>query len=465
MWAKIIVMTEEKIQQDFARIFPFLDEKMKRLYVANLALSLGRGGKVLVSRALKISRVRINNGIKELLVKDVCNTIVPNNKKGGDLTPPESQEVHYSEITKQPESIVSPHTQGDPQASGLKEIKQAKANHLKQRRIRRAGGGRKTKIEKYPLLLQDIKELVNPHIMGDPENPLIWCSKSIRKIHRELRKLGYQISHETIRKCLQILGFSLQSNKKTKEGGDHPERDAQFEYINNVSKEFLSSGDPVISVDCKKKELIGEYKNNGQEWTPIGCPTEVNTYDFLDKTNGKAAPYGVYDIGNNRGWVSVGISSDTASFAVSTINSWWEGEGKILYPSSKRIYINADGGGSNGSRNKLWKEELQKFANQHDLEVHVSHFPPGTSKWNKIEHRLFSQISLNWRAKPLTSLFVILSLIGATSTTTGLIVKAVIDEKEYQTGIKITDEQAKKWNIEKNEFHVNWNYIIKPNLE
>jgi len=302
--------------------------------------------------------------------------------------------------------------------------------------------------------------------MGDPENPLIWCSKSIRKIHTELRKLGYQISHETIRKCLQILGFSLQSNKKTKEGGSHPDRDAQFEHINRVSKDFLSTGDPVIAVDCKKKELIGEYKNNGQEWTPIGCPIEVNTYDFVDKTNGKAAPYGVYDIGNNRGWVSVGISSDTASFAVSTINSWWEGEGKSLYPSSKRLYINADGGGSNGSRNKLWKEELQKFSNRHGLEIHVSHFPHGTSKWNKIEHRLFSQISLNWRSKPLTSLFVILSLIGATTTTTtGLVVNTVMDEKKYQTGIIITDEQTKKWNIERNEFQEKWNYIIRPNLE
>jgi hypothetical protein len=350
-------------------------------------------------------------------------------------------------------------------ASGLSGIVNDTASQLKKGRIRVVGGGRKTLIEKYPLLLQDIMETVRPHIMGDPESPLIWCSKSVRKIHEVMLSLGYKISHETIRKCLQILGFSLQSNKKTKEGSDHPDRDAQFEHINTVSKDFLSAGDPVISVDCKKKELIGEYKNNGQEWTPIGCPTEVNTYDFVDKVNGKASPYGVYDIGNNRGWVSVGISSDTASFAVSTIKSWWEGEGKSLYPSSKRLYINADGGGSNGSRNKLWKEELQKFSNQYDMEVHVSHFPPGTSKWNKIEHRLFSQISLNWRSKPLTSLLVILSLIGATTTTTGLVVKAVLDEKQYQTGIKITDEQMKNWNIEKNEFHGKWNYIIKPKLE
>jgi len=345
-------------------------------------------------------------------------------------------------------------------ATGQAEINQEKEKG----RIRNKGGGRKTEVEKHPELLKNISEIVNPYTMGDPEKPLIWCSKSARKIQEALGEGGYQISHETIRKCLQILGFSLQSNRKTREGGDHPGRDAQFEHINSVAKEFLSAGDPVISVDCKKKELIGEYKNNGREWTPVDHPTEVNVYDFVDKTNGKAAPYGVYDIGNNRGWVSVGIGSDTAAFAVSTISSWWEGEGKVLYPSSKRLYINADGGGSNGSRNKLWKEELQKFSNQYDLEIHVSHYPPGTSKWNKIEHRLFSQISLNWRAKPLTSLLVIISLIGATTTTTGLVVKAVLDEKQYQTGIKITDEQIKKWNIEKNEFHENWNYIIKPNL-
>jgi len=348
-------------------------------------------------------------------------------------------------------------------ASGIRVLEQNAEKELEEGRIRAKGGGRKKEVKKHPNLLLDILEIVSPHIMGDPEKPLIWCSKSTRKIQWALREKGYQISHETVRMNLKTLGFSLQSNKKTKEGGAHPDRDAQFEHINSVAKSFLSAGEPVISVDCKKKELIGEYKNNGQEWTPVGNPVEVNTYDFVDKTNGKAAPYGVYDIGNNRGWVSVGVSSDTASFAVSTINSWWEGEGKLLYPSSKRIYINADGGGSNGARNRLWKEELQKFANQHNLDIHVSHFPPGTSKWNKIEHRLFSQISLNWRAKPLTSLLVILNLIGATTTTTGLVVKAVLDEKQYQTGIKITDQQMKVWKIEKNDFNGKWNYIIKPN--
>jgi len=349
-------------------------------------------------------------------------------------------------------------------AAGIKEMSHENKQDFENVKIRKEGGGRKNEIEKHPQLLEDIKEIVSPHTMGDPEKPLIWCSKSSRKIQEVLATKKYKISHETIRKCLYLLGFSLQSNKKTKEGGDHPDRDSQFEYINSLSKEFLDAGDPVISVDCKKKELIGEYKNDGREWTPVAEPVEVNVYDFVNKTNGKASPYGIYDIGNNRGWVSVGISSDTASFAVSTIKSWWEGEGKNLYPSSKRLYINADGGGSNGSRNKLWKEELQQFSNKHNLEVHVSHFPPGTSKWNKIEHRLFSQISLNWRAKPLTSLLVIISLIGATTTTTGLTVKAVLDEKIYQKGIKITKEQIKKWNIKENELFGNWNYIIKPNL-
>ena len=401
--------TDKIIQERINRVVPTLNERQVRIYLRAEAQSIGWGG---------ISKIHRLSGVNRQTI-----------------------------------------------AAGIKETKQATASILEDGRIRHKGGGRKNEVDKSPQLLQDIMEIVSPHIMGDPENPLIWCSKSIRKIKGALHSRGYKISHETIRKCLQRLGFSLQSNKKTKEGGDHPDRDAQFEQINAVAKEFLSSGDPVISVDCKKKELIGEYKNAGREWTPVHHPVEVNVYDFVDKTNGKAAPYGVYDISNNRGWVAVGISSDTAAFAVSTIRSWWEGEGQTLYPSSKRIYINADGGGSNGSRNKLWKKELQHFSNQYNLEVQVSHFPPGTSKWNKIEHRLFSQISHNWRAKPLTSLLVILSLIGATTTTTGLVVKAVLDEKQYQTGIVVTKEQIEKLNIEINELHGKWNYTIRPNLE
>jgi hypothetical protein len=295
-------------------------------------------------------------------------------------------------------------------------------------------------------------------------NPLIWTSKSTRKISAELLNLNLTASHEIVRQCLIEMGYSLQTNKKTKEGGNSPDRDAQFEYINKLSKEFISSNNPVISVDCKKKELIGEYKNNGQEWMPVKNLTEVNVYDFIDKTNGKANPYGIYDIQNNRGWVNVGISSDTAAFAVSTIRDWWNNEGKTLYPSSDRLYINADGGGSNGSRNNLWKTELQNFSNESGLSISVSHFPPGTSKWNKIEHRLFSYISKNWRAKPLISLLTIINLIGATTTTTGLTVKANLDEKTYLTGIKVTEQEKGILNIDKDDFHGEWNYSISPNL-
>jgi transposase len=404
--------TDKIIQQRIIGMLPLLNERQRRIYLGFEARSLGWGGVSKIHRLSGVHRETISLGIKEA----GCESI--------------------------------------------QEPVQASAKS----RIRKKGGGRKKEVEKNPQLLLEIMDIILPHTMGDPEKPLMWCSKSTRKLREILRERGYKISHECIRQCLKTSGFSLQSNKKTQEGGDHPDRDAQFEHINAVSKAFLSAGDPVISVDCKKKELVGEYKNSGREWTLVDHPVEVNVYDFVDKTNGKASPYGVYDIGNNRGWISVGISSDTASFAVSTIRSWWEGEGKDLYPASERLYINADGGGSNGSRNRLWKEELQKFANEHKIEIHVSHFPPGTSKWNKIEHRLFSQISLNWRAKPLTSLLVILSLIGATTTTTGLVVKAVLDEKQYQAGIKITDEQVNDWNIEKNKFHGEWNYIIKPYL-
>lgn len=331
-------------------------------------------------------------------------------------------------------------------------------------RIRKAGGGRKKVIDLQPEILQEIERIVNPHTMGDPMNPLLWTSKSASKITCELVAKGYKICHEVVRQCLMSLGYSLQANRKTNEGGKHEDRDAQFEFINELAKSFSESADPVISVDCKKKELIGEYKNNGQEWTPVKNPTGVNVYDFIDKTNGKASPYGVYDIQHNSGWVNVGISSDTAAFAVSTISDWWENEGKRLYPNSKRLCINADGGGSNGARNNLWKAELQKFSNRSGLDIHVCHFPPGTSKWNKIEHRLFAQISKNWRAKPLTSLIVIISLIGATKTTKGLTVKANLDEKIYQTGIKVTDEEKERINITRNSFHGEWNYIISGNL-
>ena len=399
--------TDEIVKIRIEKVIPFLNELQRRVYLGAEAQSIGRGGTTKIAKLSSVSRRTIAKGAAELFITE----------KGEAKT-----------------------------------------------RTRREGGGRKKIIEHQPDLLQAIENIVSPHTMGNPMNPLIWTSKSIRKIAAELLIMGYDVCHEVVRQCLIYMGYSLQANKKTKEGGDSPDRDAQFEFINELSKEFMFCSDPVISVDCKKKELIGEYKNNGQEWAPVKNPTEVNVYDFIDKANGKASPYGVYDVQNNRGWVNVGISSDTAAFAVSTIRDWWDQEGKIFYPNSVRLFINADGGGSNGSRNNLWKAELQQFSNDSGLSISVSHFPPGTSKWNKIEHRLFSYISKNWRAKPLTSLLVIINLIGATTTTTGLTVKANLDEKIYLTGIKVTEQEKKKLNIEKGNFHGEWNYIISPNL-
>jgi hypothetical protein len=401
------MVANDIIKTRIETVIPMLDERQRRIYLAAEAQSIGWGGKSIIAQLSSVTRRTIAKG--------------------------ESESSAGEEF-----SITS--------------------------RIRKEGGGRKKVVEHQPEMLKAIENIVSPHTMGDPMNPLIWTSKSIRKIAAELLVLGYKVCHEVVRQCLIELGYSLQANKKTKEGGDSPDRDAQFEHINKTAKEFAESSDPVISVDCKKKELIGEFKNNGQEWMPVKNPTEVNVYDFIDKTNGKASPYGIYDIKNNRGWVNVGISSDTAAFAVSTILDWWNQEGKILYPSSNRLYINADGGGSNGSRNSLWKAELQQFSNESGLHIFVSHFPPGTSKWNKIEHRLFAYISKNWRAKPLTSLLVILSLIGATTTKTGLSVRANLDEKTYLTGIKVTEQEKGKINIVRNDFHGEWNYIISPNL-
>lgn len=398
--------TLEIIKARLDTVLPLLNEQNLRRYLGAEAKSIGWGGKSIISRLTGVTRRTISKGEQEL--------------------------------------------------SGNLDL-------LSENRIRKEGGGRKKIVDLQPEILKEIERIVNPHTMGDPMNPLMWTSKSAAKITSELLLLGYKISHEVVRQSLKSLGYSLQSNKKTKEGGTHEDRDAQFEFINSLTMQFAENNDPVISVDCKKKELIGEYKNNGQEWTPVKEPTEVNVYDFIDKTNGKASPYGVYDIQNNRGWVNVGISSDTAAFAVSTIEDWWDNEGKTFYPTSKRLCINADGGGSNGSRNNLWKSELQSFSNRTGLEIQVCHFPPGTSKWNKIEHRLFAQISKNWRAKPLTSLLVIINLIGATKTTTGLTVKAKIDEKTYLTGIKVTEEEKEKMNITRCDFHGEWNYIIAPN--
>jgi hypothetical protein len=326
---------------------------------------------------------------------------------------------------------------------GIKELnKEVETAHAG--KIRRTGAGRKREKDKQEGLEEAILEIVEGHTVGDPMRVIMWTSKSARHIQNEMLERGFKVSHELIRQILKNNEYSLQSNRRTREGGNHPDRDAQFNFINEKSKRFIIENQPVISVDCKKKELIGNYKNNGKEWKKVKTPTEVNVYDFIDKTNGKASPYGIYDVKNNKGWISVGTSSDTAAFSVATIRSWWENEGKTSCPKATKLYINADGGGSNGLKNRLWKSELQQLSNDTGLKLHISHLPAGTSKWNKIEHRLFSYISINWRGKPLTSLAVIISLINATTTKTGLKVTAKLDNTEYKTGIKISGEEFEK---------------------
>jgi hypothetical protein len=343
-------------------------------------------------------------------------------------------------------------------SSGIKQDSGTKTG------IRRKGGGRKKAIDKDDSLKKVIEEIVSPHTLGDPMKPLLWTSKSLRHIADEVIQKGHKVSYRVVGEILKGANYSLQGNRKTDEGGEHPDRDLQFEYINRLAGHYLNNGDAVISVDCKKKELIGNYKNAGREWHKKGEPTEVKVYDFIDKKAGKAAPYGVYDIGHNEGWVSVGISSDTASFAVSAIRSWWNAMGKEQFTTSRKIMITADSGGSNSSRSRLWKKELQLFADETGMEIAVSHFPPGTSKWNKIEHRLFAYISQNWREKPLTSIQLIVDLIASTTTKTGLKVRAEKDEKQYQKGVKVTNKEMQSLNIDKNAFHGEWNYTIKPSI-
>ena len=402
-------MTEITLKEKIEFLLPDLDERVSRKFLAAESLSLGRGGISEVSAISGVSRSTIHIGIKE-----------------------------FEDISKNAVSEIS----------------------NKKKTIRSSGGGRKYVSSLQNNLLETLETLVNPHTRGDPCNPLIWTSKSTRHLEEELKKQGFTISYRSIGKILNKWGYSLQANRKVNEGGKHPDRNAQFEYINNQAITYQSAGDPVISVDCKKKELIGEYKNSGQEWEQKGDAPKVNVYDFIDKEKGKAAPYGIYDIANNEGFVNVGISHDTAVFAVSSIRNWWEQMGKERYPVAKRIFITADGGGSNGRNNRLWKLQLQELAKETGLQIRVSHFPPGTSKWNKIEHRLFSSITMNWRAKPLICLQTIVNLIGATTNKKGLKVTAISDEKIYETGLKVTDEDFEKININRDEFHGEWNYII-----
>lgn len=396
------------LEKKYNLLLPHLDEKSKRLYLASESIGLGRGGISKTAKLTGFSRVTLTAGIKEL----------------------------YSADSKRADS----------------------------KGIRKPGGGRKKSIDKEPGLVDAVLEMVSPHTVGDPMNNLLWTSKSTRKLSEELKKKGYKVSYNVVNRILSSEGFSMQGNKKVDEGGNHEDRDAQFEYINKTVTEFIASKDPVISVDCKKKEQVGNYKNPGREWYPKGEAPAVKVYDFVDKELGKAVPYGVYDIEQNQGWVSVGVNYDTAKFAVSTIRNWWYEMGVELYRDSKRLLITADGGGSNSTRSRLWKTELQLLANELDMEITVSHFPPGTSKWNKIEHKMFSYISMNWRAKPLINLQVIVNLIAGTTTSKGLLIKSKIDEGLYEKGIKITDEELSKIKINKNDFHGEWNYSIVSNL-
>jgi len=311
-------------------------------------------------------------------------------------------------------------------------------------------------------LVDDLEGLVDPDTRGDPMSPLRWSSKSLGKLAGALVDAGHEVSDRTVGKLLRGLGFSLHANVKTREGADHRDRDAQFREINETTRAALAAGQPVISVDTKKRELVGDFKAVGREWEPTGRPVEVRTHDFEDKKLGHAIPYGVYDVGGDQGFVSVGITKDTSRFAVNSIRAWWEQLGRERYPDAKSLTITADGGGSNSSRTRLWKTELQRLANELGLPIRVCHFPPGTSKWNKIEHRLFSFVTLNWRGRPLESLQVIIDLIGSTKTSTGLSVYARLDPGEYTTGIKVSDAELAAVNITRHEFHPNWNYTIHP---
>ncbi len=396
----------EKLELAIKEMLPHLDEKQKRLYLGSEAKKIGYGGNSIISKLSNVSRPTIIQGIKEL-------------------------------------------------ALPLADIKK---NVVK---TRVKGGGRKKLTVKNDKLLEALESLVEPVTRGCPESPLRWTCKSIRTIESELKKQGYIIGKTVVGELLHELGYSLQSNSKMLEGNQHIDRNAQFEYINNLSNRFLERNMPVISVDTKKKELIGNYKNNGKEYRPKKDPREVEGHDFGTE---KATP-GVYDIGENNGFVNVGKSCDTGEFAVESIRKWWNCMGKLTYPNQRKLLINADGGGSNGYRLHLWKKELQNFSNQTNMQITVCHFPPGTSKWNKIEHRLFSQISLNWKGIPLESYEIVVNLIGSVKTTKGMRVIAELDEHKYQKGIKVSKSDIEKINIKRHLFHGEWNYTILPNCK
>lgn len=395
----------EKVRRKYQTLAPVLDERSRRVWAAAGAESLGYGGQSIVAVATGISRTTIS-----------------------------------SELGRSKDESTAD--------SGKK--------------LRLTGGGRKKLTDLEPGVLSALKSLVEPTTRGDPESPLRWTCKSTRQLAAALEAQGYQIGRQTVATLLDGLGYSLQGNQKTKEGSSHPDRDAQFRYIYDRVQNFQQRGQPVVSVDAKKKELVGDFKNSGKEWQPKGEPDPVRVYDFIDKKLGKVNPYGVYDQTANVGWVSVGVDHDTAVFAVETIRRWWEKMGQVLYPNATELLITADGGGSNGSRVRLWKVALQRFADQAGLRISVCHFPPGTSKWNKIEHRMFNHISLNWRGKPLISHEIIVNLIAGTTTRTGLKIQAELDTNVYPTGIEVTDKELRNVRIEKANFHGEWNYMIIP---
>ena len=407
----LVLVSDSDIQRRFRFLSPFLDERMRRLVAAAESESIGYGGVSAVARATSVSRRAITDGIKE-----------------------------------------------------LRKSKRSKGAAPTRSRVRREGAGRKRTTEKDPSLLADLDRLVDPVTRGDPESPLRWTCKSVRHLAEELQREGHSVSYQTVAELLHDLNYSLQANQKTVEGSQHADRNEQFEFINRKAERYLKQGEPVISVDTKKKELVGDFKNAGREWQIKGEPQPVRVHDFeiRQPDKGKVAPYGVYDLARNEGWVNVGVDHDTAAFAVESIRRWWRLMGLSSYPEAKRLLITADAGGSNGARVRLWKWELQKLADETGLEISVCHFPPGTSKWNKIEHRLFSFISQNWRGKPLISHEVIINLIAATTSKSGLEVKSALDSNLYPDKIRISDQQMAELRLKREAFHGDWNYRLLP---
>ncbi len=413
----VAAAVEDGIRQKFGRLRPSMNERVRRHWAAAEAMALGRGGVAAVARATGLSRNTVVTGIGELEGRG-------GGGGGGNA--------------------------GDP---------------LPASRVRRPGGGAKPLAETDPGLPAALEALVAPATRGDPQSPLRWTLKSTARLSAELGRRGHRASARAVAALLKAAGYSLQGNRKVKEGGTHPDRDAQFAHIDGRAAATLAAGQPVVSVDAKKKELVGEFRNGGREWRPKGEPEQVKVYDFVDPApdKGRVTPYGVYDAAHNEAWVSVGTDHDTAAFAAGTIKKWWDEMGHARYPDATELMVTADGGGSNSSRGRLWKVALQALADATGLSLKVSHFPPGTSKWNKIEHRLFCHVTQNWRGRPLVSHDVIVSLIGSTTTAKGLRVRAGLDTAAYPSGIKVTDAELSAVNIERDAFHGEWNYTIRPN--